>query len=474
MKKGLLMGALALALATSASAQQKTQKVVADKIIAQIGDDIVLKSNIDEGVRQYKASPEYSTLPPDLECHMLKTQIMMKALAIQAQRDSLPFSEGEVDAEFRNRIGTYMQQFKTRERLEQAAGKTIQQMRQEWGPELKQQVLARKMQGAIGENVTITPIEVQAYYDKIPKDSLKFYESQYEASQIVIFPKANADVVSYIKNQLEDWKKQVENGKANFAALAKLYSDEPAAKESGGQISINREEDKGRMDPDFMNAAFRLREGQISPVIKSQMGYHIIQMVSRAGNDAIVRHIIKIPPVTDVEVQNVKKKMDTVRMALDSGRMNFSEAFNQYNEDKEAKYNAGAIYGVENYSPVTTFTIDQLQDKELATLLPSMKVGEYSQPQIFTDRTGRKGVRIIYMRMRTEPHRENLKDDYDKVAQRALAIKKQDALDDWLLAHMKDFYIQIDPRFAHCQELSEWMKETNEKVQHYSSTELKK
>lgn len=468
------MGALALALATSASAQQKTQKVVADKIIAQIGDDIVLKSNIDEGVRQYKASPEYSTLPPDLECHMLKTQIMMKALAIQAQRDSLPFSEGEVDAEFRNRIGTYMQQFKTRERLEQAAGKTIQQMRQEWGPELKQQVLARKMQGAIGENVTITPIEVQAYYDKIPKDSLKFYESQYEASQIVIFPKANADVVSYIKNQLEDWKKQVENGKANFAALAKLYSDEPAAKESGGQISINREEDKGRMDPDFMNAAFRLREGQISPVIKSQMGYHIIQMVSRAGNDAIVRHIIKIPPVTDVEVQNVKKKMDTVRMALDSGRMNFSEAFNQYNEDKEAKYNAGAIYGVENYSPVTTFTIDQLQDKELATLLPSMKVGEYSQPQIFTDRTGRKGVRIIYMRMRTEPHRENLKDDYDKVAQRALAIKKQDALDDWLLAHMKDFYIQIDPRFAHCQELSEWMKETNEKVQHYSSTELKK
>lgn len=468
------MAALALALATSASAQQKTQKVVVDKIIAQIGDDIVLKSNIDEGVRQYKASPEYSTLPPDLECSMLKTQIMMKALALQAQRDSLPFSEDEVNAEFRNRIGTYMQQFKTRERLEQAAGKTVEQMRQEWGPELKQQVLARKMQQSIGANVTITPVEVQAYYDEIPKDSLKFYESQFEASQIVIFPKANADVVNYIKSQLEDWKKQVENGKANFTALAKLYSDEPAAKESGGQISMNREEDKGRMDPDFMNAAFRLREGQISPVIKSQMGYHIIQMVSRAGNDAIVRHIIKIPPVTDVEVANIKKKMDTVRAKLDSGKLNFSQAFNQFNEDKEAKYNAGAIYGIENYSPVTTFTIDQLQDKELATLLPTMKVGEYSQPQVFTDRTGRKGVRIIYMRMRTEPHRENLKDDYDKVAQRALAIKKQDALDEWLTAHMKDFYIQIDPRFAHCPELSQWMQDTNEKVQHYSSTELKK
>lgn len=474
MKKGFILGAVALVMAGSAMAQQAPSKVVVDKIIAQIGDDIVLKSDIDEGVSQYQRAPDAGSLPPDLDCHILKTQIMMKALALQAQRDSLPFSDDEVAAAFQNKINMFMQQFETREKLEQAAGKTIEQMRQEWGPELKQQVLAGKMQRSIGQNVTITPVEVQAYYDKIPKDSLKFYESQFEASQIIVYPKPNEDVVAYIKNQLESWKKQVEEGKQNFAALATLYSDEPAAKKSGGQLSINREEDKGRMDPDFMNAAFRLREGQISPVIKSQMGYHIIQMVSRAGNDAIVRHIIKIPPVTDEEVQIVKKSMDSIRDLLATGKMTFSEAFNRYNEDKEAKYNAGAIYGVENYSAVTTFTIDQLHDKELAALLPAMKVGEYSASQIFTDQAGRQGVRIIYLRMRTDPHRENLKDDYDKVAQRALAIKKQEALDGWLTTHMKDFYIQIDPSYAHCPELVQWMQNTNEKVEHYSSTELKK
>lgn len=474
MKKGLILGVIAFAMTATAKAQQQPQKVVVDKIIAQIGDDIVLKSDIDEAVNQYRASMDAGSLPPDLDCHIIKTQVMMKALALQAQRDSLPFSDDEVAAAFQSKIDEFMRRFGTKDRLEQAAGKTVDQMRQEWGPELKQQVLAGKMQRSISQNVTITPVEVQSYYDKIPKDSLKFYESQFEGSQIIIYPKANTDVVNYIKNQLEDWKHQVESGKANFSSLAKLYSDEPAAKESGGQLPINREDDKGRMDPDFMNAAFRLREGQISPVIKSQMGYHIIQMVSRAGNDAIVRHIIKIPPVTDVEVQAVQKTMDSITDLLSSGKMSFSEAFNRYNEDKEAKYNAGALYGVTNYGMVTTFTIDQLQDKDLATLLPTMKVGTYSKPQVFTDPSGRQGVRIIFLRTRTEPHRENLKDDYDKVAQRALAIKKQDALDTWLTTNMKNFYIQIDSTYVKCPELEQWMQDSNEKVEHYSSTELKK
>ena len=473
-KKGLTLAAIAMSLAVASKAQQSTSnKVVADKIIAQVGDDIVLKSDIDEGVNQYKSDPEYTNLPPDLDCQMLKTRIMMKALALQAKRDSLPFSEDEVENAFQSRIQNYLRRFGSKENLEQAAGKTIEQMRQEWTPELRQTILSQKMQSSIAQNVTVTPVEVESYYNTIPKDSLKFYESQFEASQIIIYPEPNKDVVGYIKNELEDWKKQVEDKKANFAALAKLYSDEPAAKETGGQLSINRQDDKGRIDPDFMNAAFRLREGQISPVIKSQMGYHIIQMVSRAGNDAIVRHIIKIPPVTDEEIQIVKKKMDSIKGLLTTDKMTFSEAFNRYNEDKEGKYNAGAIYGIDNYSPVTTFTIDQLREQDLVKLLPSMKVGEYSDPQIFTDQTGRQGVRIIYLRVRTEPHRENIKDDYDKIAQRALAVKKQEALDDWLTKHMKDFYIQIDPAYAHCPELAQWMQTTNEKVEHYSSEELK-
>ena len=473
-KKGLTLAIAAISLAFASKAQQSAgNKVVVDKIIAQVGDDIVLKSDIDEGVNQYKSDPSFTNLPPDLGCQILKTRIMMKALALQAQRDSLPFSDDEVENAFQSRIQNYLRRFGSRERLEQAAGKTIEQMRQEWSPELKQTILSQKMQSSIAQHVTITPVEVESYYNTIPKDSLKFYESQFEASQIIVYPEPNKDVVAYIKNELEDWKRQVEDKKANFAALAKLYSDEPAAKETGGQLSINRQDDKGRIDPDFMNAAFRLREGQISPVIKSQMGYHIIQMVSRAGNDAIVRHLIKIPPVTDEEVKQVEKKLDSIKGLLTSDKMTFSEAFKLFNEDKEGKYNAGAIYGIENYSPVTTFTIDQLRDQDLVKLLPTMKVGEYSDPQVFTDPTGRQGVRLIYLRVRTEPHRENLKDDYDKIAQRALAVKKQEALDDWLLEHMQDFYIQIDPSYAQCPDLAKWMQSTNEKVEHYSSQELK-
>ena len=157
-KKGLTLAAIAMTLAGATHAQQSTSdKVVADKIIAQIGDDIVLQSDIQEGVNQYKNNPEFTNLPPDLDCHILKTQVMMKALALQAQRDSLPFSDDEVTAAFQNKIQMYLQQFGTRERLEQAAGKTIEQMRQEWTPDLKQTLLAQKEQRSIAQNVTITP-----------------------------------------------------------------------------------------------------------------------------------------------------------------------------------------------------------------------------------------------------------------------------------------------------------------------------
>ncbi|HEU0227978.1 MAG TPA: peptidylprolyl isomerase [Arachidicoccus soli] len=471
MKKYLFLNALFVIIAMSAFGQQ--QKVVLDKIIAQVGDNIILKSEIDQGVNQYKNAPNAQNLPPDLDCQILQNQIMRKALAIQAQRDSLPFSDDEVEAAFQQRVRYFMSIYGTKEQVEKAAGMSIDQMHDNLLPDLREQLLAQKMQSKITQDVTITPAEVEAYFNQIPKDSLRFYESQFEANQIIIYPTPNQDVVDLIKSQLEGWKKDVETGKANFSNLAKLYSDDPSAKDNGGQFSMNRENDKGKFDPDFMAAAFRLREGQISPVVKSQFGYHIIQMVSRAGNDAIVRHILKIPPVTDVEIKAALSKLDSVRDLLVDKKLSFAAAFSLYNDNKDAKFNAGAIMGGSPYNPITPFTIDEMQDKDLATLLPTMKVGDYSIPQVFTDNNGRKAVRIVYLQSRTKPHRENLSDDYATIQANALAYKQQMAMIKWLTTHMKDFYIQIDPAYAHCSELQEWMKNSENRVEHYSANSIK-
>ncbi|ANI89503.1 hypothetical protein A9P82_09505 [Arachidicoccus ginsenosidimutans] len=471
-KKSLLLCMATILMVTVfGQKQQDTSKVVADKIIGQIGSDIILKSELDGDLLQQRAAGNQNVA----DCELLKYQIIQKALAIQAKTvDSLPVDDDQIESEFQRRVNYFIQYYGSREKAEQVFGMTIDQFRQSTWQDMKNQILAGQEQAKITQNVTVSPEEVRAYFNAIPKDSLKYFESQYTASQIVMYPIPNNDVVNFIKGQLEDWKKQVESGKANFADLARIYSEDPSVKQNGGLMTINRIDDKGTLDPDFFNAVFRLREGQISPVIKTQFGYHIIQMVSRVGNTATIRHILKKPPVTQVEIDECIKRMDSLRGLLTDKKLDFAVAFNMYNEDKNAKYNAGAITGGYPNNPISPFTIDQLLDKDVEKVIGTLNPGEYSAPQIFTDpSTQRQAVRIIYLQTRTKPHRENLNDDYIEIQEQALMQKKQRVTEDWLTNHMQDFYIRLDPAYSHCTEIAKWVQNSNERVEHFSSTKIR-
>jgi peptidyl-prolyl cis-trans isomerase SurA len=291
---------------------------------------------------------------------------------------------------------------------------------------------------------------VKAYYDKIPKDSLAFYESEVEIGEIVMYPKAGRDLEKYAIDELTDYKQQVESGARKFETLASLYSDDPGSKDKGGLYNLNRQEKT--WDPTFLSAAFRLKDGQVSPVIKSKFGYHIIQMVNRAGDDATVRHILKIPQVTDVEMNGAISRLDSIRANLISNTVQFGEAVARYTEDETAKFTGG----MKQCANGTYCTIDQL-DKDLALMLDKLKIGEFSAPVIFTDERGKKAVRIVYLKSRSEPHRENLKDDYNKIASRAIEEKKFDAIEKWFSSNISTYYIMIDDEAKSCTQLSKWI-----------------
>lgn len=435
----------------TAAASAQTQRIVADQIIAKVGDKIILKSDIDNAISDYKRQGQNVQLPPNPECAFLEGQLVQKVLVLQANKDSITIGDDEIDALLDNQIRYFIGQYGSKDVLEQIAGKTVYQLKEDLRQPFIERQLADKMRAKILENIKITPSEVQAFYDKIPKDSLPFFESELEVAQIVVYPKSNKDIEDYITNQLNDLKKQVESGQKKFTDLAKVYSQDPSAKENGGQFNINRT-DKG-IDPTFLSAAFKLKEGQISNVIKSKFGLHIIQMVSRAGDDAIVRHILIIPAVTETEINAAKQKLDSVRSRIVAGTLNFNEAVNKYSEDDATRYNAGRISSP--YDGSTRLTIDQL-DKGIVANLKGMKAGDISQPLVYTDDRGKQGVRLVYLAHQTQPHRMNLKDDYDRVAQQALGEKKQKALDGWFKQHISDFYIDIDPEYHTCKSLDFW------------------
>jgi len=428
------------------------QKVVADKIIAQVGNKIILRSDILNAISDYKRQGQEANLPPNPECSFLEGQLIQKALVLQAERDSLIVSEEEVEAALDNQIRGFIREYGSQQVLEEVAGKTVYQIKEDFRQVFKERKLSDQMRNKIVDNIKITPNEVKIFFDKIPKDSLAFYESELELLQIIIMPKASKDVDEYVMKQLYDYKRQVESGVKKFEQLAKANTDDPGSKETGGLYNINRN-DKF-WDPTFLSTCFKLKEGQISNVIKSKYGYHIIQLVSRSGDDAVVRHILKIPPITEEEIKLGINKIDSIKAQLLRKEIEFGAALNKYSDDEYSKNSGGQVSGRDGSGFIT---IDQL-DKEMVTLIKNLKPGSYSTPQVFTDERGQKKVRLIYFKSRTEPHRENLKDDYNKLSIRAAEEKKQAKLEAWFKEHLPFYYITIDNEFKDCKSLKEWLK----------------
>ena len=443
--KKLLFAAFPLILAFTANAQEK---VVADKIVGIVGDKIVLKSEIFIANEDLKRQGGQDQDP----CSILDGMLVQKALVLQAEKDSIPVTEEEIDAEIDQKIRYFVSQYGSKEALEQVAGRTVYQMREEFHQPIKEQRMAQGMRAKIVDGIKITPTEVKEYYDKIPKDSLFFYESELQIGQIVIYPKPSRDIELLAIDELNGYKTEVESGSKKFETLASLYSDDPGSKDKGGMYQMNRAEKT--WDPVFLAAAFRLKEGQISPVIKTQFGYHIIQMVSRNGDDAVIRHILRIPQITETESDQAIIRMDSIRQLLISNSIGFGEAVAKYSDDPNAKFTAGILMAHDgsNY-----LKIDEL-DKEMVLQLKksNLSAGQYSQPSVFTDERGKKGVRIIYVISKSEPHRENMKDDYNRIAQRALEIKKNNALQTWFQSRISTYYIMIDGDYRNCGNLSKW------------------
>jgi peptidyl-prolyl cis-trans isomerase SurA len=434
-------------LAGALCAQPK--KVVADKIAAVVGDRIILQSDVRNSVADMARRGE--NLPPNAECMIMEQAVVSKVMMLQAEKDSLPVTEEDVEADLDNRIRSYINQFGSQEAVEEIAGKTIYQIKDDARESVREQKLAASMQRKIVENVRITPVEVKAWFEKIPKDSLPFYESELEIGQIILYPKASRDLEQYIIGEMNNYRRQIELKLTNFEQLAKRVSEDPGSKDRGGQYQLNRNEKT--WDPVFLSTSFRLKEGEISPPVKSKFGFHIIQMVQRNGDDAIVRHILRIPPVTSDELDQAKRKLDTVRSKIIAGTLTFNEGAAKYSDEESAKYTGPYLT---NRDGSTFVTIDQL-DKDMVSLLAKLKPGDYSMPVAYENEQGKKGVRIVHLKSRSTPHRMNFQDDYSKIAQFALEEKKAKVMEKWIQNKLETYYVKIDPGTAEeCPQLKKF------------------
>ncbi|WP_242926754.1 peptidylprolyl isomerase [Pontibacter vulgaris] len=442
--KSLAAGILCWVAAFTASAQVPVQRKV-DGIIAKIDNYIVLRSELEFSYLQYLAQTKQQP-NPNLKCEILRSMVQDKLLLARADIDSVTVEDGVVTNELNRRMEYLTAQVGGVEKLEQYYNKSVRQLKDELRRTVRDQMVMEKMQQEISGKVTVTPKEIKRYFDRIPQDSLPYFSSEVELGQIVKYAQVSKSQKANARQKLEDLRKRILAGE-DFATLAKQYSQDVASAQAGGELGFFK---KKELVPEYETAALKLEPGQISNVIESQFGFHLIQMIERKGQEFNTRHILIKPETATVDIQEAAQELDSIRTLILNDSLTFAKAAKEFSDDKNTKDNGGMIMSRATGSTYTP--MDQV-DPSIFFVIDTMQVGGISKPIPFRTEDGREAVRIVTLKSKSVPHQANLKDDYQKIATAALNEKKSKAVSDWFRKNIDSVYIEIDPEYQDCKVL---------------------
>jgi peptidyl-prolyl cis-trans isomerase SurA len=429
-----------------------TQHELLDKVIAKVGDEYVLLSEIEE---QFASAKEQkAAIPDNYRCVIFDQVLVNKLILNQAKIDSILAKEDDVetqlDARF-NKILDYMGG--NTDQFIQYYGQTPQAMKEQMREDMRDQLTVDKMRNKILSDIIVTPSEVRAFFDKIPKDSLPYFNQEVEIAEIILKPKFNDVEKEKAKKQLEDLRDQIVNGKKPFEELAKKFSQDPGSGREGGDLGWAK---RGKFVPEFEAQAFRLEEGGMSNVFESDFGFHILQLIERRGNNIHCRHILIKPEMTDADFTKAKTTLDSVRLAILRDSMNFSYAVKQYSDKNTQSYHSDGRMTNPTSGNNTFETRDLDPDSYFA--VDTMKVGRICAPLEVTSQTGEKYYRVVKLLSKSSPHKANLSQDYNKIQSAAVESKKNDRIMKWIEEKSQNTYISIDPMFKYCPNLEKWGK----------------
>ncbi len=422
---------------TTLNAQYKP--VVIDKIIAKIDNHFILQSDLEGAMAQYQEEKEKPT-----NCQVLQQMITSKLLLAKSEIDSVYVEDKIVDAELSGRMESFIQRFGSEKNLVEAYGKSVATLKSELRLQIKEQMVARKMQSKITENVKITPSEVQRFFNEIPKDSLPYMPTEVEVGQIVRVAKATKDEKSVIKLKLIEIKKRVENGE-DFGKLATEFSEDLGSGKNGGNLGFAK---RGMMVSEFEAAALKLKPGQMSDIVESEFGFHLIQLIEIRGQEYNSKHILLRPDYAKLDMKAPIQFLDSIRTLILADSIKFEKAAKKFSEDKNTADSGGMIADPESRS--YKLPLDASMDPNLYFTIDTMAVTKISQPIQFRTDDGKNAVRILYYKKKHDPHFANMKDDFQKLSSYAIARKKSKITDKWLDKAIKDVFINVIPDYKDC------------------------
>ncbi len=417
---------------------------VIDKIIAKVDNYVVLKSELEVAYLQFMQSDEakFATDKSKTKCTILESLVINKLLLAKAEIDSVTIDKETLESQLDRRMQYFSSQFGSDKKLEEYYKKSIDELKADMRRQVRDQMITERMQGQITADIKITPAQVEKFYKAIPKDSLPFFSTEVEVGQIVRYAEISQEQKRIYLAKANDIIKQIYAG-ADFCALAKKYSEDVGSAKQCGELGFFK---KGDLVKPYETAALRLTPGEVSEVVESEFGFHIIQLIERRGNEYNTRHILIKPSASYKDLGNAEQFLDSLRLAILKDSIVFSKAAKEYSVDKNSKNNGGMFLDesgnsrvpMEKLEPGVFFVID------------TVKIGDISMPVRYRTEDNKDAVRIIYYKSKTPAHQANLKDDYTKIYQATLDEEKNKAVNKWFDKTKGEVYIDIDTEYSNC------------------------
>ena len=426
--------------------------IVVDKIVAQIGNQIILMSDVES---QKQQAIQSGLDPLNINtCEILEQLMANELLLDQALLDSISVSDEQVDAEMENRLRLLEEKFGSREKLETFYGETTSKIKDKFRIQIRNKILTQEMERKLVQGISVTPKDASTFFKSIPKDSIPFINMKLSFQQIVYYPKITKDDKKRAYDILSEVRTAiVDNGKS-FETQARINSDDPGSASKGGKIEASA----GMMVPQFESTVFQLKVGEISEIIESPYGYHIIKLISRKGQDYTCLHILKIPEYSPEAIDDASNRMDTCYQLLKENKITWNDAVLRFSNDEGTKQNHGIIT-----NPITgdqTWDMEDLNqvDQQIYVLTEMMEKGDYTKPNLYIDIYERKqGFRIVRLSERYPPHIANLQDDYSLIKRATENDKKQKIIQNWIKSKIGNAYIRIDDEYKNCNFSNNWI-----------------
>lgn len=456
MKRNWIIIAL-LILALPMLAQNRQPQVV-DKVVAVVGKNIILQSDIENQYIQYRMQGMAEGTGKEVRAHILEELLLQKLMLNQAEMDSITVTDEQVDAELNRRILMLVSRYGSQEKMESLFGKSMSEIKDEVRQASKDNMLQEQVQAKIMGNVVVTPQEVKDFYNNIPKDSLPTISQSYEIVQIVKRPPVSVDEKLQVKDRLYQIRKRILEGESTFATMAVLYSEDPGSARQGGELGFAG---RGVYATEFENVAFNLRDGEISDVVETQFGFHIIQLIERKGETINCRHILLTAKVPVEALEKAQNQLDSIVQIIRNGDMTFEEACKKYSDD-DSKSNGGYISNAAtggnwlSLQEMQGLEQDYPEYRNLAFVVSRLEVGEVSDPLPMTTNENNDAFRLVMVKRKIEAHQANLKDDYSLIQNWALGQKRQQAIGKWVSNKAAKAYIRLDDAYKDFDFYYDW------------------